>query len=112
MITSLDTGAAPNLPLTGWEGLMGGAGGGDSLQQCAILAHSLMSQQFGQSYLTQFYVFLLWVRVCYPLPKDLIYFSVSLFSRDDMRLECGQREEGLLQTARLTLSCERRIFPE
>ena len=48
MITSLDTGAAPNLPLTGWEGLMGGAGGGDSLQQCAILAHSLMSQQFGQ----------------------------------------------------------------
>lgn len=47
MITSLDTGAAPNLPLTGWEGMMGGAGGGDSLQQCAILAHSLMSQQFG-----------------------------------------------------------------
>ena len=46
MIKSLDTGSAPNLPVTGWEGMLG-QGGADSLQQCAILAHSLMSQQFG-----------------------------------------------------------------
>ena len=46
MIKSLDTGAAPNLPVTGWESMLG-QGGADSLQQCAILAHSLMSQQFG-----------------------------------------------------------------
>ena len=47
MIKSMDTGSAPNLPVTGWEGLLGGAGGGDLQQQCAIIAHSLMSQQYG-----------------------------------------------------------------
>ena len=46
MIKALDTGSSPNLPVTGWEGMLG-QGGADSLQQCAILAHSLMSQQFG-----------------------------------------------------------------
>ena len=46
MIKSLDTGAPPNIPLTGWEGMLAHSGQ-DSLQQCAILAHSLMSQQFG-----------------------------------------------------------------
>eukprot|EP00090_Calanus_glacialis_P035235 TRINITY_DN60196_c0_g1_i1.p1 TRINITY_DN60196_c0_g1~~TRINITY_DN60196_c0_g1_i1.p1 ORF type:complete len:355 (-),score=62.55 TRINITY_DN60196_c0_g1_i1:263-1327(-) len=45
-IKSLDTGAPPNLPTTGWEGMLN-QGHGDHLQHCAILAHSLMSQQFG-----------------------------------------------------------------
>ena len=42
----MDNGGPLNLPMTGWEGMMSGSGA-DSLQQCAILAHSLMSQQFG-----------------------------------------------------------------
>lgn len=46
MIKSLDSGNPPNIPLTGWEGMLAHSGQ-DSLQQCAILAHSLMSQQFG-----------------------------------------------------------------
>ena len=44
-IKALDTGLPPNLPVTGWEGML--APSQDSLQHCAILAHSLMSQQFG-----------------------------------------------------------------
>ena len=34
------------LQVTGWEGMIQ-TGQADSLQHCAILAHSLMSQQFG-----------------------------------------------------------------
>ena len=34
------------LQVTGWEGMLQ-TGPADSLQHCAILAHSLMSQQFG-----------------------------------------------------------------
>merc|ERR1719384_1248061 len=45
-VKSLDTGLPPNLPVTGWEGMIQ-TGQADSLQHCAILAHSLMSQQFG-----------------------------------------------------------------
>ena len=45
-IKSMDTGVPPNLPTTGWEGMLN-QGHGDHLQHCAILAHSLMSQQFG-----------------------------------------------------------------
>lgn len=45
-VKSIDTGLPPNLPVTGWEGMIQ-TGQADSLQHCAILAHSLMSQQFG-----------------------------------------------------------------
>lgn len=44
-ITSGDTGKPPNLPVTGWEGMIN-SGQRDQLQHCAILAQSLMSQQF------------------------------------------------------------------
>ena len=43
-VTSMDTGKAPNLPMTGWEGMLSGPR--DQLQHCAILAQSLMSHQF------------------------------------------------------------------
>ncbi len=57
-IKAADTGQPVNLPATGWEGAWAAqsmaasaAQQGDQLQQCALLAQSLMSQQFsiGQS---------------------------------------------------------------
>ena len=38
-VVSAETGKPPNLPMTGWEGMLG-AQHTDQLQQCAILAQA------------------------------------------------------------------------